>query len=159
MSDELRVVRAKEAYDILCKALDEREWHYQKFEDDLVVSFNVNGEDIPMSFVIKIDTSRQLIRLFSYMPFSMPEDKRMEGALACCVASYGLVNGSFIYRMKDGSISFCMTNSYADCAFGTGLVQYMISCACSTVERYNDRFLAIAKGLMDIDDFMKADQA
>ena len=78
----------------------------------------------------------------------------MEGAIATCAASYGLADGSFDYDLSDGQITFRMTASFRESEIGEELLQYMVSCACVTVDEYNDKFLAIDKGLISIDDFI-----
>ncbi len=157
MADEIKLENAKKAYATICAALDARNWTYNKDEELYLVRFGVNGDDIPMQFVIFADVERQLIRLASPLPFKMSEAKRVEGAIAACVASYGMCDGSFDYDISDGSIVFRMTASYRDSVIGEGLIHYMVSCTCSTVDKYNDQFLAIDKGVMSIADFIQKD--
>lgn len=154
MAEEKKIALAKQVYKTLCDAIDRREWHYEKEEDKLIVHFAVNGDDIPMHFILIVDADRQLIRLMSPMPYKMSEAKRMEGAIATCVASYGMADGSFDYDLADGTIVFRMTTSFRESLIGEGLFQYMISCSCAMVDNYNDQFLAIDKGLMSITDFI-----
>lgn len=154
MVEEKKIALAKQVYKTLCDAIDRMEWHYEKEEDGLIVHFAVNGDDIPMHFILIVDAERQLVRLMSPMPFKMSEAKRMEGAIATCVASYGLVDGSFDYDLADGTIVFRMTASFRESLVGEGLFQYMISCSCVKVDDYNDQFLAIDKGLLSITDFI-----
>ena len=107
-----------------------------------------------MQFILIVDAERQLIRLLSPMPFKMSEAKRLEGAIAACVASYGMLDGSFDYDLSNGRISFRMTASFRSSQIGEELLQYMISCSCAMVDQYNDKFLAIDKGLLSISDFI-----
>ena len=41
MSDENKMIRAKEVYNTLCTAIDNRDWNYEKLEEKLVVHFSV----------------------------------------------------------------------------------------------------------------------
>lgn len=154
MIDESKISLAKNIYDTLCEAIEKREWHFDKDEEEMVVHFSVSGDDIPMQFIMVVDAERQLIRLMSPMEFKMSESKRMDGAIATCVASYGLADGSFDYDLSDGTIIFRMTASFRESIIGEGLFQYMISCSCAIVDKYNDKFLAIDKGLMSINEFI-----
>jgi len=154
MPDTNKTELAKKVYATLCDAIDRREWKYEKEEDALVVHFGVGGDDIPMQFILVVDESRQLIRLMSPMPYEISEEKRMEGAIATCVASFGLADGSFDYDLSNGRIVFRMTASFRESVIGEGLFQYMISCSCAMVDQYNDQFLAIDKGLLTINDFI-----
>lgn len=154
MADEKKIALAKNVYNTLCAAIERREWRFDKDEENLVVHFGVSGDDIPMQFIMVVDAERQLIRLLSPMAFKMSESKRMDGAIATCVASFGLADGSFDYDLADGTIVFRMTASFRESSIGEGLFQYMISCSCAVVDEYNDKFLAIDKGLMSITDFI-----
>lgn len=149
-----KMANAQQVYETLCKALDRRNWKYGKDEEKLLVHFGVNGDDIPMNFIIVVDADRQLVRLMSHLPFKMSQEKRMEGAIAACAASYGMADGSFDYDLSDGEIVFRMTASYRESQLGEGLFQYLISCTCAMVDKYNDQFLALDKGFMSIADFI-----
>ena len=154
MADEMKRKKAEEVYGVLCKALDDRQWHYEKEAEKLSVRFNVSGDDLSMRFLMMVDEQRDIIRLFSWMPFQMKE-RRMEGALATCYVNYRLVDGCFDYALKDGSIVFRMTASYRGSLVGTGLIEYMIDCACGTIDDYNDQFLMLEKGKLEPSDFAK----
>lgn len=154
MIDEKRMEQAGQVYKTLCDAIERRGWTFNRDDERLMVHFTVSGEDIPMKLILVVDAGRQVIRLLSPLPFSMSEEKRMEGAIAACVASFGMADGSFDYDLYDGKIVFRMTASFMDSTIGEELLQYMISCSCAMVDKYNDQFLAIDKGLMSIDDFI-----
>lgn len=153
MTDEKYL--AQQVYKTLCSALDRRDWEYEKDEEKLLVHFGVNGDDIPMNFVLLVDEERQLIRLLSQLPFKIKEEKRIDGAIAACAVTYRLVDGSFDYDLSDGTIVFRMTASFRKSVISDGLFQYMISCACDTIDAYNDRFMALDKGLITIEDFLQ----
>ena len=63
MADENEIKQAKIVYNTLCKALDSKNWKYQEHPEDMVVTFTSAGEDIPMEFVVFIDSYRQLVRM------------------------------------------------------------------------------------------------
>ena len=154
MANENQMALAKSVYGTLCAAIDRREWKYEKDEENLIVHFAVSGDDIPMQFNMVVDAERQIVRVASPLPFKMAEDKRMEGAIATCVASFGLAHGNFDYDLSDGTISFRLTSSFRGSLIGEDLFQYMISCSCTVVDEYNDKFLAINKGMLSINDFI-----
>ena len=154
MANETKEALAKTVYSDLCKSLDKRGWHYKKHEEDLVVTFTFDGEDLPMDFVLAVDTDRQLLRVFSRLPFTVPEDKRKDLAVATCVATYGLMDGSFDYDIEKGTISYRLTASFRESKIGDGLFQYLIIRSNLTVDKFNDRFLALCKGFISLDDFI-----
>jgi len=148
------MANAKQVYNTLISMLDNRGWHYDRHDDDLVITFGVNGDDIAMSFVIIIDEKRSLVSVYSRMPFDVPEEKRMEAAVAVCVATYGLVDGNFDYDLNKGRITFRQTASFRESEIGEGLFSYLIDWACSVVDRYNDKFLALITGVISLEDFI-----
>jgi hypothetical protein len=145
---------AQQVYKTLCAALDANGWRYEKDEEKLVVHFGLTGEDLQMRFIIFVDPGRQMVTVLSPLPFEMSPDKRMEGAMAACAASFGMVNGSFDYNLADGSVVFRMTNNFMESQVGEGLFQYMIRCSAAMVEKYNDQFLALEKGMLSISEFI-----
>lgn len=155
MTDEKKLKNAQSVYNTLCNMLDEKKLKYEKHVEDLVVTFIMNGEDIPMQFVVNIDAERELVRILSPVPVVFDGDKRVDGAIATCQANYRLADGSFDYDYKGGKIIFRMTSSFVDSLISKGLFEYMIAVACYTVDEYNDKFLMLAKGLMPIEEFFK----
>ncbi len=146
--------RAKDLYERMCSFLEKKGWKFTREDEKLLIHFSTAGEDLPMFFVLRIDPERELIRLTSPLPFQFSEDKRIDGAIATCFASYGLADGSFDYDIMDGSVSFRMTASFRNSRVGEELINYMIICSGFTVDKYNDQFLAINKGFLSISDFI-----
>ena len=152
---EIKMERAKKVYATLCVALDERNWKYEKVDDELLVHFTVNGDDLPMQYIIFADVDRQLLRLLSPLPFDMAEDKRIDGAIAACHATYGLMDGSFDYDLSNGEIAFRMTSAFLDNELPVSVVQYMIDFAGYVVDKFKDKFFALNKGFLTIEKFLE----
>lgn len=146
---------ADQVYKTLCNALDARKWSYEKHEEDRSVMFSVKGDDLPMDFLVFIDEERQLIRLYSPLPFEFEEKKLLEGAIAACVASNSIADGNFDINISEGKIIYRINASYRNSIIGEGLMQYLIDCACSTMDKYNERFFAINKGVLGLDRFIE----
>lgn len=153
--DELKLEKAQEVYNTLCAALDARKWVYDKHQEDLVVTFGVRGDDLPMRYVVGVDADRQLIRLSSPLPFQMKEDKRVEGAIITTVATYAIADGCFDYDMTDGEICFRLTAPFMECEVREGLFHHLISLANHLVDEFNDKFMAVNNGLWSIKDFLE----
>ena len=151
---DIKTERALDAYKTLCAALDDRSWKYEKFNDEMLVRFSVNGDDLPIQYIIYIEGDRQQVRLLSQLTFDMSEDKRIDGAIAVCHASYGLTDGSFDYDLSNGQITFRMTQSFEESAININIIQYMIDLTSYVVDDFNDKFFAINKGFLSIDKFL-----
>lgn len=147
--------RAKEVFDSLCRMLDAKEYKYTKNEEDTLIKCTFRGDDLPMDFMIRINPIRQIISLYSPMPFSMSKEKLVEGAIATSIINNKLVEGSFDYSITDGAILFRLTSSYRDSIISEHVFDYMLSVALYTVDEYNDKFLMLSKGAVDIKSFME----
>ena len=150
---------AKLVYQTLCEALDERGWNYEKEEDKLLVHFSVRGDDLPMNFIIFVDEKRDILRLMSPMDYKFPEDKRVEGACAACIASFGMANGNFDYDLSNGRVSFRINTYFKGSLLSKNLIKYMIDCACAMVDHYNDKFFMLGKGMLSLADFIEKENA
>ncbi len=160
MDNEQKIIKGKEAFANICKMMDAHNWHYEKDEEKLKIKCTLHGDDIPVDFLMRVDTDRCIVSYISWMPFHMPEDKRVEGAVAVCVAGYGLVDGSFDYDINDGEITFRLTASYqGGVELTPDLFEYMVYVATSTVDNYNDKFLALSKGNISLQDFINGEKS
>ena len=156
MADNKQLMYAKSTYRTLCKTLDNMGWSYQRNDAEFKVTFSVNGDDISMNLLVIIDADRQLIRLLSLLPFKMNEDKLIDGAVATCAINFILSDGSFDFDISEGHIMFRMTNTFRDSIIGEELVKFMISVACFTVDKYNDKLSDLNYGTLSLDEFLEA---
>lgn len=159
MAEAVDMKKAKSVFETLTKMLDSRDLHYEKHEDDLLIKSGVKGDDLPIEFIVAIRAEKQVVQFMSRLPFSIPEDKRIDGAIAVCVANYGLCDGSFDYDLSEGDITFRLTSSYRESVLGEDLFEYMIMVAAGTVDRYNDKFFMIAKGMMTVQQFIEQENS
>ena len=156
---EVNMEKAKEVFDALVNMLDTRDWKYEKFEEDLVIKSGIKGEDLPIEFLIVIKPNNQVVQLLSRLPFQIPEDKRVDAAIAICVANNGLVDGSFDYDISDGEITFRLTCSYRESYLSADLFEYMILVSAGTIDNYNDKFFMIGKNMLTVSQFIEQENA
>lgn len=155
MSEEKDLKQAQAVYKALCEMLDERDWHYEKNEEDLTVKCGAQGDDLPIELIIEVDVKRQLVTLLSQMPFAVPETRRTALAVAVSQANNGMIDGSFDYDFLSGAIIFRITSSYRESLIGKEAFAYMLLCACYTVDNYNDKFLVVAKNDMSAEEILE----
>lgn len=155
MAEEKDLKQAQAVYKSLCEMLDDREWHYKRDDDGLAIKCSAQGEDLPMEIIIEVDVNRKLITLLSEMPFPIAEKRRTALAVAVSQANNRMVDGSFDYDFLSGRIIFRMTSSYRESLIGKELLNYMLMCACYTIDEYNDKFLMVAKSEMSIEEILE----
>ncbi len=154
---EVDMKKAKQVYGTVKSMFDSIGWTYTEHEDDLVIASGVKGEDLPIEFIVVVKPQNQVVQLLSQMPFEVPEDKRVDLAVAVAVANYGLVDGSFDYSIANGKIIFRLTSSYRESVLSEELFRYMVMVSAGTVDDYNDKFFMIAKGAMTVAQFMESE--
>ena len=155
MANEAKTAAARKTYNTICAALDNRGWNYSKIEDRLAINFTVKGDDLPMEYVIFVDADRQLIRVLSRLPFAVKDDKIMDMAIACCVATYGLVDGSFDLDPKSKCVIFRLTVSFLGSEIGEGLFSHIIDFSDYFIDLYNDRLFAVNEGFISVNEFIE----
>ncbi len=157
MANSVDMEKAMRVYTALTAELDSMGWNYEKIEDKLMVKSGVKGDDLPINFFMVVKPEQQVVQVISPLPTDIPEDKRVDGAIAVCVSNYGLIDGSFDYDITDGTIMYRLTASYRGGveSIDGELFRYMIMCAAGTVDRYNDRFFTLAKGITTLQQFIE----
>ena len=148
---------AKEAFKAVCNMLDSANLKYDTDVSELKVICGIQGDDFPVRMQILIDEDHTLVALYSQMPFDVPEDKRIEFALAISKVNNSLADGSFDYDMRDGSILFRLTLSYLDSFIGNDAFFYQLLVSFKTIDQYNDKFFMLSKGAISIEDFLASE--
>ena len=152
---ELNMVKAQEVYESLCSALEAIDWNFDKKAEQLTIVSSASGDDFPVEFVMRVNPRNEIVTFTSWLPFKVPEDKRVDLAIAICVANYRFADGSFDYNVSDGTISFRLTASYKESTLGAELFRYMLGVSISTVDDYNDKFFMLIKNMMTVQQFIE----
>jgi hypothetical protein len=152
---DVNYTAAARAFNRIDAYLKAKNWKYDKDVEKFQFTYQVGGDDLPMRFTLFVDPEREMIRSLSFMPFDFAEDKRIEGAVAVCVANYGMVNGCFAYDISDGTVFHKLAVSYKDTEVTDEMITYIMGLGMAMVDKYNDRFFALNKGYISISDFMK----
>ena len=155
--DEKDRKAAQTIFNTLCSALDDIEYHYKKDEDELEVRYDVQGDDLPMDFTISVFGDRDVIRLLSFLPFKVAEERLPDITMAICWINDHLLNGSFDITLERGQITFRMTQSYRDSLIDIELFKYMIFVSINTVDEYNDRLFMVSQGKMTMEELQAAE--
>ena len=158
MTEDTSEKRAQEAYDALRASLDEMAIKYSESVGALYrVDFEMIGKFIPMKYSIVIAPEKQVILMFAYLPFKVPEDRREDVAVVTSFANSMLADGSFNFDVDSGSVSYRMASSFKESLVGKGLFDRMLSCAFSVVDRLGFRIFVVSRGMMTPDEFAEQD--
>lgn len=156
MADAKNLKQARAVYDTMCEMLDDRNWNYDRDEDALSISCGVRGDDMPISIRMAVDAERLLVMLFSQINIDIPDDVRIEMALAVTKVNYKLVNGCFDYSPAKGNLLFRLVSGVRDSLIGPDMLAYVLDTACGTVDDYNHLFKKLAEKDITLAEFMAA---
>ncbi len=156
MAEEKDILQAKAAYKTLCDALDHNGWHYEKKEEQFIIECGAQGEDLPMHVTVMVSPDRLMVNLLSHLPFTIPEEKRVDVAIAVTTVNNRLVDGSFDYDIGRGHLFFRMNNSIRESNISEEVFMYLILCSCQTIDNYNDKLLMLIKGTLTLEQFLSS---
>lgn len=151
MSETEKYKLALSTFKTICAMLDEGDWHYDVNEKKLSITFVLKGDYFNLDIKIVVDPDRSRVTLFIFAPFTVPNDKRIDVALAVNMINSLLINGCFDFNIKDGSILFRMTNSFRDSELSKDVFAYMLYCSCMTAGKYDDKLFMISKGAFNLE--------
>lgn len=132
-------------YDLICKTLDNKNWTYEKDEENFGIKTAVQGEDLPMPIIMQVSPEKKVVTIGSYLPFDIPERARVAIAIATCMANDTMALGHFDFDISRGCSYFTIATCYLDSVLSTELFDRLIDILCCMVDKYNDRFLMITK--------------
>lgn len=145
----------KKAFQTAIQAFDSLNWHYDRDDENQIISCSVSGDDLSIKIFYKVIPEREIMYVKSAMPFNVREDKRMELCVAVAIANYTMLNGSFELDLSDGYLGFKIVTPFYGMTPTVELCKYMINLTCNMVDIFNDKFLALMNGTMSLNDFRK----
>ena len=150
---EQKQQKGAEVFQSLCDYLTKDGWRYEMV-DDLHLVTHATGEDLPMALHVLVHTGFENIIAYSYLPVNVPEDKRMDMAVAVNLINNKLAIGCFQFNVLEDKICFQMCNCYAGFQPPEEIFRYMLYGSCQVIDEFNDMFLMLAKGLITLEQFM-----
>lgn len=154
MADEKVMRHARSVYATICETFDDRNWSYDRDDEELIIRSGVQGDDLPMHLRIKVEPNLQIVSLYSHLPFDISEDDLVMMSVAVCAANLNMVNGNFDFNIRNGNLLFRMTSSFKESLLSKEMFEYMIDIACMTVDHYNDKFEMLVKHEITLEDFV-----
>ena len=146
--------RARELFYQLKLWFTSEGWSFDPHEDDLVIVSGVKGDDLPIKFLFSIREEQEILLYMSELPFSIPQDKLVETAVAVCYVNDKILNGSFDLSFKNNRLTFKLCTSYYGGTLTQNTIEYMVRVAYNTIEMYNDKLYLLIGGNISLNEFM-----
>ena len=148
-----------QVYETIKKHLQSNDFGFEPHDDALVLTLTVHGDDLPQPTLIRVMDDRDIIQIVSPIPTTIPEDKRVDAAIAVTVANQGMINGCFDLDMSDGEVQFRVAQSYRGIEINDEFLNYFLGVAFYTTDRYNDKFFMLGKGMMTLEQFIEQENS
>lgn len=158
MTEEMKIQHATEMYEKAKEMLTEKGVKFQSNDEKMMINFIMSGDDIPLDIYVISDAGGQKLRTLSKMPLKVEPEKMVEMATAVCIANNGLYMGNFDYVLTDGVIFFAIQQGFLETDLSKELIDLMVAATIDAVDKYNDRFLMLNKGVLTLEKFIEMEQ-
>lgn len=139
-------------YDQIRSVLDELKLSYTPRDEAYGVQYNLGGE-VPKSFFFYAEERK--LTIISKLPFIVPEEKWLEGAIAVAAVNQRLESGLFEYDVETGEILFHQSYFVGDSVLGKTIFHHMIHYSDYSVEQYSMSFLEFVSGRLELSAFLE----
>ncbi len=151
--------QADEVYQNLINIFERMEYPYDVIESgndiEKVLHIRSAGEDLPMEFFIVIDAYFQQFKVKSPQPVRFSKEQIPDAAELICAINDVIRFGYFALDVEDGSVMFNYFHLFMDSLVSPDLWGFLVKTSAQIVDEYNDKFLMLAKGMIDKDSLMK----
>lgn len=128
------------------KRLSNMGWKYNSNDERFVVETGAKGKDLLIPLIIIVHEQQEVLQVLSKLPFTIPDNKKVEAAITISATNSKILNGSFDFDISTGEITFRLSTGYHGGGLSPEVIQYMVLVTCSTVDFYNDKLFDMATG-------------
>ena len=147
--------RAAQVYQLIKSHLTSKGIRYDPHDDDQVITMTAQGDDLPMPVLIRVIGEREVLHIASPLPGKVPEDKRIDAAVALAAINNHLMNGSFDLDLDSGLIVYRVCQSFHDNDISEEQIHYLLAIVFITTDEYNDTLFMLAKGAMTLEQLLE----
>ena len=158
MATEIQKKAAERVYNTLVEHLNKAGLKYTEMTaqgDDYMIRLEGRGEDLPITLFIVVDADRSLLMIKSPECTKFPADQIDVAAKAVCAINWSIANGSYALDVESGSIMWTACNSFLGSLMGEEAIRYLLGISLTTLDRFNDKFMLLKMGAIDLDTFCK----
>ena len=156
MATEAQKKAAERVYNTLVEHLNKAGLKYTEMDangDDYMIRLEGRGEDLPITLFIVVDAGRGLLMVKSPECTRLPADQIDVAAKAVCANNWSIANGCYSLDLDSGSIMWTACNSFLGSLMGEEAIRYLLGISLTTLDRFNDKFMLLKMGAIDLDTF------
>lgn len=152
---EEQLEAARKAYEKVCEAIDSVGLKYDSDDENFRVHLELAGEDMPIEINFFVHPEREIVRMISPMPYTVPKERRLDMAVALTFVNARLINGCYDFDMKTGNLRFRLVESYAGSELGFEAIKYLLVITNMTEDDYNDKLIMLNKDIISLKKFVQ----
>ena len=136
-------------FTVVKACLEDLKWSYEvseKDDDRVVITTRVRLEDLTCRTQFVLSESRQRLGIFVYLPFAVPEDRRMAVMEYLTRVNYRIFLAKFEFDLSDGELRAVCAVITEDATLSLEMVQRMRRDAHGVMETYAPGILSIVYG-------------
>ena len=151
-----KMERAAQVYQLIKSHLTAKGLKFDPHDNDQVVTLTAQGEDLPMPCVIRVIADREVLHISSpLLSAKVPEDNRIDAAVALAAINNHLMNGNFDLDLDSGLIVFRVCQSFHDNDITEEQIHYLLAITFITTDEYNDSLFMLCKGNMSLEQILE----
>ena len=150
-----KLERATQVYQLIKSHLSSKNMRFEPHDDDQVITMTAQGEDLPMPVLIRVIGDREVLHISSPLPGRIPEDKRIDTAVALAAINNHLMNGNFDLDLDSGLVVYRVCQSFHDNDISEEQIHYLLAIVFITMDEYNDTLFMMAKGMLTLEQLLE----
>ena len=150
-----KLERAAQVYQLIKSHLSSKGMKFEPHDDDKVITMTAQGEDLPMPLLIRVIGDREVLHISSPLPGRIPEDKRIDTAVALAAINNHLMNGNFDLDLDSGLVVYRVCQSFHDNDISEEQIHYLLAIVFITMDEYNDTLFMMAKGMLTLEQLLE----
>ena len=159
MATEAQKKAAERVYNTLVGHLEKSGLKYTPMtavqDGDYMLRLEARGDDLPMTLFVIVEAARGLFMVKSPEFTKFSADQIDVAAKAVCAINWAIANGCYSLNLETGAIMWTACNSFLGSLMGEEAIHYMLGVSMSTVDRFNDKFMLLKMGAIDLDTFLQ----
>ena len=148
------MAESKDIFTQVGEFLDAAGLRYNAEPEKNIYRFGMQGESISTHFLLRTDANGPALYILCHTDYRVPEQRRVEGALATCAIRHILPNGDLEYDITDGSFILCQFIPVADRLLNTQFLRSTVSMMHSHMEVIHRRISAVGEGLLTVSELL-----
>ena len=151
--EDIKTMTVDELFNLIVSVAEKRKADYLKdpLDKSLLISLSEDNEEFGVT--LKVEEKKGIIIVCGLITAIFPRSGSLDAAIACCLVNNLLIDGCCEFCLNDGSVNYRTSMPYIDAEINEKTIGSLIDMATNVLNDFNDRFVKLADGEMDLREF------